>query len=80
VAEQLISLGVITVFIGVVLIVIGGILSATKSKDKVGFAFGGFIGPIPFGFANREDLLKFVIVIAVAIMVSFLILDTVHIS
>ncbi|MEM5802588.1 MAG: DUF131 domain-containing protein [Candidatus Aenigmatarchaeota archaeon] len=70
--EQLIPIGFIVVLIGIILI-IGGIVSATK-KDKVGFAFGGFIGPIPFGFATRKELLYLIIAISIILAIVFLIL------
>ncbi|MBU5536960.1 MAG: DUF131 domain-containing protein [Candidatus Aenigmatarchaeota archaeon] len=71
--EQLIPIGFIVVLIGIILIIIGGIVSATK-KDKVGFAFGGFIGPIPFGFATRKELLYLIIAISIILAIVFLIL------
>lgn len=71
--EQLVSLGLVIIFVGIILVIVGSLVSP-KSKDKVGFAFGGFIGPIPFGFANRAGLLKFVIAASVIILIVFLLL------
>jgi uncharacterized membrane protein len=72
--EQLIIIGFLTVFIGIALIIIGSILTATKSKQtKVEWGFGGFIGPIPFGAASREDILKVIMVISLLFFIFFLI-------
>lgn len=74
--EQLIPIGIIVILIGFALVVIGSILATSKSKDaKVEWAVGGFIGPIPFGFASRGDLLKIIIVISAIFLVAFLILS-----
>lgn len=67
--EALIILGFILLFIAVVLIVIG-IISSGKMETK--FAFGGFIGPLPFGFANDPKLLWAVIIISVLIIVFYI--------
>jgi len=51
---------------------VGSIFGAEKGKVEVGF--GGFIGPIPFGWASNPRMLKWVILISVVAMVLFLIL------
>ena len=71
--EQLISLGLAVIFVGIILVIVGSLVS-TKSKDKVGFAFGGFIGPIPFGFANKKELLYLIISLSIILIIAFLIL------
>lgn len=72
--EQLILIGFIVAIIGILLIIVGNILSTIKYKDKFSFAFGGFIGPIPFGFANRKELLYLIIALSVILIIAFLIL------
>ena len=56
--KDLVSIGVIVVFIGFLIIFIGA-LSQSKTDTKV--AVGGFIGFIPFGFANDRRMMYFVI-------------------
>ena len=59
-----ITLGILLVFIGFILLFIG---SMGKGDLKVGV--GGFIGPIPFGWANDPEMLKWVIALtAIAIV------------
>jgi len=65
--EQLVTIGIIVVFVGILIIIIGSILGAGEGKAK--FAFGGFIGPIPIGFANDKDMLYVVIAIAVIMLI-----------
>ncbi len=57
--KQLIPLGIIFIFLGVIIIMIGAITSRDKDKTDVKFGFGGFIGFIPFGFANDKRFLYF---------------------
>jgi len=71
--ENLIPLGIVVIFLGFFLIVIGAIMSSRGSK--VEWAFGGFIGPMPFGFASREDWLKFIIVLTLIFLFIFILLN-----
>jgi len=66
--ENLILIGFVLLFIAIVLIVIGFISSSKETK----FGFGGFIGPIPFGFANDQRMLWLVIIISVVLLFLFL--------
>ncbi|MBI5355717.1 MAG: hypothetical protein HZB68_04655 [Candidatus Aenigmarchaeota archaeon] len=59
--NELVTLGFIAIFAGVVLVMIGSL----GSKD-VHVGVGGFIGPIPFGFANSPQMLKIIIGITAA--------------
>jgi len=72
--EQLVAIGIIVIVIGIMLIIIGSI-SMIKSKGKTEWAIGGFIGPIPFGWASREDLLKFIIFVSIVFLFVFIILN-----
>lgn len=66
--EFITPLGILLIFSGFALVVIGSLLSSQKSNAKV--AAGGFVGPIPFGFANSPQLLW--IVIGITILMIFL--------
>jgi uncharacterized membrane protein len=66
--EALVPLGLILIFVGILLVIFG----LTSSTKETKFAFGGFIGPIPFGFANDPKLLWVVLTISVVLLVVFL--------
>ena len=71
--EQLIPIGFFVIFLGIVLVFIGITLTALKSKEtRVEWGIGGFIGPIPFGAASREDILKMIIIISLVFFILFL--------
>jgi uncharacterized membrane protein len=65
--ENLIIIGLVLLFVGIILIVVGS-FSSTKN---VKFGFGGFIGPIPFGFANDPRLLWIVIIVTIVLLIVF---------
>jgi len=71
-SQNLVAIGFIVVLIGFIIIVAGALLSGGARNTKI--AVGGFIGPIPFGFANDPKMLKIVLVITVAFFAIFLIL------
>lgn len=56
--------------IGIILIIAGILLifSSFSSKPDVKFAVGGFLGPIPFGFANSPGMLKLIIILSVVVL------------
>ncbi len=68
--EQLVPVGVVLIFIGFILIAIGG---ASQTKGDVHVGFGGFIGPIPFGWATSKPMLYAVmgIVLVAALLWTF---------
>ncbi len=68
--EVLIKLGCMLIFLGFFLIFAGALLGAKSGSVKYGF--GGFIGPIPFGFANDPRLLWAIIAISLVFLASFL--------
>lgn len=50
-------IGIILIFIGLLFLIISGISIALKgNSNRVEFAFGGFIGPIPFGFFTSKRM------------------------
>lgn len=71
--ENLIPIGVFVIFLGFLIIVVGTLMSSKSSK--VDWAFGGFIGPVPFGFASRENWLKFIIALSIVLLFVFILLN-----
>ena len=53
--ERLYALGTILILIGAGVIMLSSFFSA-KNSAEFGFAGGGFIGPIPFGFFSSEKM------------------------
>lgn len=74
--SYLISLGILFLFAGMILIIAGTFAGAkhgtTDTKTKV--AIGGFIGPIPFGFANDKRVMYVVVGMMVALIVFYVIM------
>lgn len=75
VAENLITVGILVIIIGFVLVIVGSVLQATKGKTKSEWVVGGILWFIPFGFGSREDLVKFAIIVSIAVLIVFLILN-----
>ena len=69
--KDLIPIGMLVIFIGIIIVFIGALTQA-KGESKV--AVGGFIGFIPFGFANDKKMLIFVIALSAFILLMLLIL------
>ncbi|MEM5799202.1 MAG: hypothetical protein QXZ43_00845 [Candidatus Aenigmatarchaeota archaeon] len=65
--EKIFLIGIILIFAGILLTIISAFLSGNK---KINFAFGGFIGPIPFGWATDY---KYLIIILFLLLFSILI-------
>jgi uncharacterized membrane protein len=74
--EGLILLGFVLIFIGIFLIIIASLLGTEKGETKV--AVGGFIGPIPFGFANDKNMLYIAIVLTIIMLMLSLFLILSH--
>jgi len=76
----LVPIGFILIFLGVAIVLIGSFLiqnqdtRSTDNKSKVHVGVGGFIGPIPFGFANSKTALYITIGAAVFFFILWLIL------
>ncbi|MBI3036948.1 hypothetical protein HYY73_04340 [Candidatus Woesearchaeota archaeon] len=68
--EQLLQLGVLVVFIGLI-IIIGSFLFAAHDKERgkstFKFSVVGFLGFIPFGFSNDKKLLLFGIILTIVV-------------
>ena len=67
------EIGFALIFIGILLIIIGFFLITFSSikESKVEIAVGGFIGPIPFGFATSKELLILIIIISLIFFILF---------
>jgi len=70
--KQLIPIGILVVFFGMILIFIGALSSAKDGKTDSKIAVGGFIGFIPFGFANDKRMLYFTIALSAIFMLLWL--------
>ncbi len=67
--ENLIKLGVMLILLGFFLVFAGAVIGVREGNVK--FGFGGFIGPIPFGFANDPRMLWIIIAISILMLVLF---------
>ena len=67
-----IFLSFVMVFIGLMLIIIIGLVGG-EDRTEADVAVGGFVGPVPFGFASSPGMLKFLIVM-LAVMFAIVIL------
>ncbi|HIE41592.1 MAG TPA: DUF131 domain-containing protein [Candidatus Aenigmarchaeota archaeon] len=65
--KDLFLIGFILIIIGILLITISAF-----SEGKTKFAIFGFIGPIPYGFGNSQELLKIAIITTIVIVIIFL--------
>lgn len=63
--EQLVLLGIALILVGFLLVFLGSVL-AEKGNVRVGV--GGFIGPIPFGFASDKQLLYLIIAVSLGLL------------
>ncbi|MBI4163098.1 MAG: DUF131 domain-containing protein [Candidatus Aenigmarchaeota archaeon] len=61
-------IGFLLIIIGIVVLMIG---AAKQGNAKI--AVGGFIGPIPFGWANDSEMMKYIIIMAVIVTILFVI-------
>ena len=57
--EKLLLIGVVFILIGILITIIASFFGG----KKVEYAFGGFIGPIPFGWASNEKMLIWILII-----------------
>ena len=70
--ERIVLLGFALIFIGMLVIIIGSLSGERGRNNTTGFAFGGFIGPIPFGWATEKPLLYMVIAISIIMLLIFI--------
>ena len=67
---NLISVGLVIILIGFALVFIGSFLGGKNTKVAV----GGFIGPIPFGWANDPKMLPWIIALTATVAIIFFVL------
>ena len=72
--NNLVTIGMVVVFLGIALVVIGSLTEAKQTK----FAVGGLIGPIPFGFANDKTMFYFVMGLTGLVFVLWLVTNLVR--
>ena len=70
--EQLTNFGVIIIFVGFLIVIIGLLNSSKEGYSKTKVAVGGFIGFIPFGFGNDKKLVWFVTILSVILFLFWL--------
>ncbi len=70
--EQIVSLGIVIIFIGFIMVFFGMLKGAKEESSKTKVAFGGFIGFIPFGFGNDKNFVLFVAVLSLALFLLWL--------
>lgn len=70
---DLITAGILIIFIGVIIVFIGALSGISKGESKV--AVGGFIGFIPFGFANDKRLFWALLVIMAIVFAFFVFMN-----
>ena len=67
-SNSLILLGFALVVIGIIIMLLG----AAHGKSKVEWGVGGFIGPVPVGFASSPMMLYVIIAFMTVVMLFFL--------
>lgn len=70
--QNIILLGFVFIIIGIVLLIFGAIGGNSSVKTKI--AFGGFIGPIPFGFASEPRMFKFLLSFMIIVLALFVLM------
>ena len=68
---DLITIGFLVVFIGIIIISLGALGGKGESK----FAVGGFVGFIPFGFGNDKRMVWALLVVMMIIMAVFVFMN-----
>jgi uncharacterized membrane protein len=68
--QAIVLVGIAVIFLGF-LLVLAGILSGGK-KSSVHVGFGGFIGPVPIGFATDRGTLYVVIAASILMLLYML--------
>ena len=66
--EQLIPIGIITIFIGVLLLLIGSIF-ALRGKTKTEGGFVVFIGPIPIVGATSKTMFYLMLALSIFLLI-----------
>ena len=79
--KELVSIGIIIIFLGIFLVMIGIISEITKSDSKVEAKGAGIvmIGPIPIIFGTDAGSVKTVMALAIVLIILVLILTRWHV-
>ena len=72
---NLTSLGIFIILIGFALVFIGALTQAFTGKSDTKVAVGGFIGFIPFGFANDKRMMWILIALMAVVLVFFFVMN-----
>jgi len=70
--ENLILAGIVMIFLGILLIVIGTILSSREAKVEWGFF--GLIGPIPIGAWSSQKMFVLTLIVLIFLITILLLL------
>lgn len=70
---SLVSIGIFVILIGFMLVFLGALSSSNTKDTKV--AVGGFIGFIPFGFANDKRMMWVLIALMAVVLVFFFVMN-----
>lgn len=54
--KNLVGIGIFLIILGFVVVTIGSLTDSRQKTTGMKIAIGGFIGPIPFGWANDKRL------------------------
>ncbi len=54
---NLVQTGTVIIIIGLIVVMAGLFMSSKPGSAETKFGFGGFIGPLPFGFANDKTVM-----------------------
>lgn len=68
--QSITLIGIAVVFIGMIILIIGSILGG-EGGSKTEWGVGGFIGPIPFGWASSPQMLRIILAITVVMVIIF---------
>lgn len=73
---QLLQIGIVLIFVGIIAIIISLLTGAAKEKDKGSFKFSvvGFFGFIPFGFGNDKKLMMLTLILATVVVAATIVL------
>ena len=76
--QQLLQLGILLVFMGMIVIFASLAVTPSKEKEKSNFKFSvvGFLGFIPFGFGNDKRLLLITAVLTMVVVAAAVILSS----
>ena len=67
-SQEMVLAGFALLVVALILIIAGSLLDNEKS-GKIEWSVGGFIGPIPFGWASSPGMLKWTVLISAVLMI-----------